>query len=990
MTSPALHFDRFRFNPAQQRLEDVAGSIHLNPKSFAVLGMLLARRGELVLKDELLDTVWPDTHVADGVLKVCVAEIRRALGDSPTEPRFIETVHRRGYRFIATATAAESEAPAPEARSILAWPPGGTPTSRTPVGLVGRSGDLRILEQRFATCLAGERQLVFVSGEPGAGKTALVEHFAAGLAERGPVAITGSQCLEQFGAGEAYMPVLEAVGRLVRTDRTARLLLRRYAPTWFVQLPWLIDDEDRDRLGRELFGAARERMLRELAEFLEALAADIPLVVVLEDLHWGDPSTVDLLSLVAARREPARLLLIVTYRPVELILNRHPLRGVAQQLAAAAHCANAALDELDVGAVSAWVERRFARHRFASDVPLLLHARTDGNPLFLVTLVDHLLARGTIVEREGCWEASDGLDRELRTVPESARLLIAQQLDRLQPEDRRLLEAASLAGVAFSAATVAAALDQRDGGAAHIETRCEQLAGAGPFLRGNGDVTWPDGTIAEGFAFRHSLYRETLAALVPAGRRAELHRRIGSVLEDAYGARAPELAAELALHFEEAGDGLRAARNRRLAADTAARRHAAAEVEGHLEKALALLASLAPSPERDAEEMRAQSMLGAALTMTRGFAGPEVEAAYRRALELASAAPPERSMFPLLWGLMGFYIMRGNLTEACELADRMLVIADGSGDALMRMVAHHAKWTVHFFSGDFRATQRHLDEGEPLYDLVTDRNAALAFGQDQKVAALAHRAILEWYLGRIDQAVETSRRAVEHSHAVGHPIPIAFALLYDCWLRILRREPAACLETAEAVITYASDNGMPHWLPGAIHVRGWALAQLGEVERGMADIESALAVLTAVGANLGRGPRTFDLATLKAQLGRLDEARAILEDAKAVAARTGERYDDSEMLTFDAQLSLLEAGGAAAAPPAVREQAEATMQAAIDCAHRQGAIMLELRAVMALVKTFPERPSGGRARRRLAELLDALTEGFDTADLREASRLAGR
>ena len=519
-----LHFDRFRFDRANQRLEDPSGAIRLNPKAFEVLRVLVERPGQLVLKDQLLDEVWPDTHVADGVLKVCMAKIRRALGDSATAPRFIETVHRRGYRFVGKVTATQmAEAPAPRgecgearSRSLLAWPAGGLPAGQAPVGLVGRSGELELLEERLARALRGERQVVFVTGEAGAGKTALVEHFVAGIARRQTLAITGSQCLEQFGAAEAYMPVLEAVGRLVREDGAARSLLRRYAPTWFAQLPWLIEEEDRERLGRELLGAARERMLREMAEFVEALGAEIPLVLVLEDIHWSDPSTVDLLSLIAVRREPARLLVLATYRPVELILAHHPLRAVSQRLAASRRCGEVALDDLGVEAVAEYLERRFAGSRFPPEVARLLRERTDGNPLFLVTLVDHLLTRGAIVEGNGHWEVGKGLRGELAAVPESLRLMIEQQLDRLGAEDRQLLEGASLAGIEFSAAIAAVGADR---GTAEAEEGCERLAHAGPFLRHAGIAAWPDGTVAGCFAFRHSLYRETLAAAVPSRRR---------------------------------------------------------------------------------------------------------------------------------------------------------------------------------------------------------------------------------------------------------------------------------------------------------------------------------------------------------------------------------------------------------------------------------------------------------------------------------------
>jgi DNA-binding winged helix-turn-helix (wHTH) protein len=443
-----LQFDRFRFDRANQRVEDASGAIRLNPKAFDVLRVLIERPGQLVSKEQLLDAVWPDTHVADGVLKVCMAEIRKALGDSATAPRFIETVHRRGYRFVAKVAAvgaadARGERGYARGGSILAWPPGGVPARRADVGLVGRGAEIGLLEERLAQALRGERQVVFITGEAGAGKTALVEHFISDVA-RQTVAITGSQCLEQFGSAEAFMPVLEAVGRLVREDGTARSLLRRYAPTWFAQLPWLIEDEDRDRLGRELLGAARERMLREMAEFVEALAADIPLVLLLEDLHWSDPSTVDLLSLISMRQEPARLLVLATYRPVELILAHHPLRTVSQRLAGNRGCSEVALDELGADAVAQYLERRFAGNRFPSELARLLRDRSGGNPLFLVTLVDHLLACGAIVARDGHWTVDKGLRSELAAVPESLRRMIERQLDRLDAADRQLLESASV------------------------------------------------------------------------------------------------------------------------------------------------------------------------------------------------------------------------------------------------------------------------------------------------------------------------------------------------------------------------------------------------------------------------------------------------------------------------------------------------------------------------------------------------------------------
>ncbi len=989
-----LHFDRFRFDGANRRIEGAAGAIRLNPKAFDVLLALIERAGQFVSKAQLLDQVWPDTHVADGVLKVCMAEIRKALGDSAAAPRFIETVHRRGYRFVAELTAADS-AEAPAARgvsdalrtqSLLAWRPSSS-ADGAPV-LVGRGSELEQLDEHLARALGGERRIVFVTGEPGAGKTALVEHFVAGAARDRTLAITGSQCLEQFGSAEAYMPILEAIGRLVREDGAIATLLRRYAPTWFAQLPWLIAEEDRDRLGRELVGAARERMLREMAEFVEALGAEIPLVLVIEDLHWSDPSTVDLLSLIAVRREPARLLVLATYRPVELILARHPLREVARRLAAGRRCTEIALDDLGVESVTEYLRRRFAQGRFAPDVAGLLHERTGGNPLFLVTLVDHLLARGAIVERDQHWTVTTEFRRELAAVPESLRLMIERELDHLDVEDRRLLEGASLAGVEFSSVLAAVGTDCS---AAEAEDRCDRLARAGRFVRHAGLATWPDGTAAGRFAFRHPLYRETLAGAVPRHRREHLQLRIGELLEHAFGGRSSELAAELAVHFEEGGDRARAARYRRAAAQTAAGRYAFAEAQAHLEKGLALLADVAPSPDRDRLELPLQSALGAVLTTTRGYAAPEVEQAYTRALELWGASPHEVSAFPELWGHHVLHLTRSELDSALQLADRIQTIAEASGDRLMRLQAHHGLWTVHYVRGDFTKALQHIDQGEPLYDPDADRTSALVYLHDARATAMSVRSLILWNFGRIDHALEVNRQSVEHARTLGHPVSFAYVLVHAGWLRMLRREPEACDAEAEAVIAYATQHELEYWMARGLLLRGWALAEQGALEDGIADMERGLASLAALGTRIGQTTYHAQLVPAMMRAGRFQEARALIERTKALVASTAERYYEAEIHRLDAELVVAEAGGADRAPAAARRRAAGLLQTAIECAAHQGARTLELRATTTLARVCGRGTVGEQVRARLAGLLATFTEGFDTADLQDARRLvAGR
>jgi DNA-binding winged helix-turn-helix (wHTH) protein/tetratricopeptide (TPR) repeat protein len=967
-----LCFDRFRFDRADQRLEDASGVIPLNPKAFEVLSVLIERRGQLVLKDQLLDEIWADTHVADGVLKVCIAEIRRALGDSATEPRFIETVHRRGYRFVAKITAPRSFEPMPssEARgqgqspSLIAWPAGGLPTGRAPGGLVGRGGEIELLEERLARAVRGERQVVFVTGEAGAGKTALVEHFVTGIARDQTVAVTGSQCLEQFGSAEAYMPVLEAIGRLVREDETARPLLRRYAPTWFAQLPWLVEEEDRGRLERELLGTARERMLREMAEFVEALGAKIPIVLVLDDLHWSDPSTVDLLSLLAGRRDPARLLVLGTYRPAQLVLARHPLRAVSQRLAANRQCTEVTLDDLGVEAVAEYLERRFAGSRFPFDVARLIRERTDGNPLFLVTLVDHLLARGTIVEHDRQWHAAKELRGELATVPESLRRLIEQQLERLRPEDRELLEAASLVGFEFSAAAAAAGAN-RD--TAEAEEHLERLAGGGPFLRSAGGTAWPDGTVAGSFAFRHPLYREALAAAAPARRRAASHLRIGSVLERAYGERSSELGAELALHFEEGGDRARAVHYRRLAAQTAIGRHALAEAQTHLEAALALLAGLPASSERDREELSLQSMVGPVRMATRGYAAPETERAFTRARVLCDALPVTPELYPVLRGLISYHQVRAQLGQALALGEQLLRHAAlRQEDRPLRVQAHYGHGATLFHIGALDAARTHFEAALADYDPATHRQHILVYGgYDPGVACALWLAWVRALQGEMDDAAIRNSDGLALARHHAELFSLAWAYYGTSVSQQIFRDWPASEDAAAEAARLAEEHGFPYVLGMAMINRGWALMMQGKTAAGVPMLRDGVARVDRTGAALVRPSYLGMLAAADAMEGNRKSAIARFDEALGELERTGERLHEPGLLIGKGHL--LAAGGHRGRSSRPSDNAaEACLRRALDVAHAQGARLLELRAAVALSRHYAERGRMKEARALLS------------------------
>src|SRR5262245_5446385 len=393
---PALRFGPFRLDGPDGLLWRQDRVVPLPPKPTAVLWSLASRAGQLVTKGALLDAAWPDTAVTETVLTGSIRTLREALGDEPTRPRYIETVHRRGYRFVGPVHA-EAD-PSPSVPSLHPEPPPEpaepAPFSAAASICVGRQAELALLVRSYDETLQGRRQTVFVTGEPGIGKTTLVDAFVSELGQREAVWMGRGQCVEQYGAGEPYLPLLDVLGELCAGRGAAECItqLRRHAPSWLGQLPALLGEVERDGLQREARGATRARMLRELADFVDALATTHPLVWVLEDLHWSDPSTVEVLALIARRRAHARCLVIGTYRPVELILRQHPLKAAKEELRSHGQCVEIVLGHLSDAAVADYLARRAPGAAAPSDVTAFVQRRTQGHPLFMATLADYLVA----------------------------------------------------------------------------------------------------------------------------------------------------------------------------------------------------------------------------------------------------------------------------------------------------------------------------------------------------------------------------------------------------------------------------------------------------------------------------------------------------------------------------------------------------------------------------------------------------------------------
>jgi DNA-binding winged helix-turn-helix (wHTH) protein len=489
-------FASFRLDHVNQCLWQGTVQIPLSPKAFSVLLYLVERSRELVTKQELLDAVWPDVHVTEGVLKRAILEIRKALADPIDEPRFIQTLHRRGYRFMCPATETGG---------------GETTLCESSVSqekLIGREPECRQLDTWLRDAQAGSRQVVFVTGETGLGKTTLVEHWMRSVAGSGSAVFGRGRCVQHPGNEEAYLPVLEALEQLgVALGRKFIDVFRAYAPGWLLQLPALMSPEDRRNVREEVLEPARAPILREIANALEVLSQDSPLVLVLEDLHWSDAATIVFLTSIARRTSPARLMVLATFRTAGSAGIKSSLLAAKNELELHRQCHELALRPLTEHETGEYVESRFPGLN-SPTVASVLHSRTAGNPLCLVCLVDQL-------SRSGRMESDTAVIRE--TVPEALQLLFKRQAAELDRAEQQVLDAAALAGESFSAGAVAAALgwDEED-----AEAVCDNLAQREGAIRRS-----PAG----GYSFVNGLSRDSLR--IPLGQRSQPCRSVAGARE---------------------------------------------------------------------------------------------------------------------------------------------------------------------------------------------------------------------------------------------------------------------------------------------------------------------------------------------------------------------------------------------------------------------------------------------------------------------------
>lgn len=944
-------FGAYRLDVAAGRLWKGDQPVPLQPKPLAVLRYLAARPGVVVSGDELLAALWADAHVTRAVLKVAVRAVREAIGDDAETPRFLATVGREGYRFIGGA-----EAPAlPRVGAAAA------------VAMVGRDADLARLHAALGQALGGRRAMMLVSGEAGIGKTTLLDRFVAEAMRAEGVRVGRGQCLEQYGEGEAYLPILDALGGLARDDGDGAFaaVLRRHAPSWIGHLAAL-DPGRRPRAGGSgAVAALPARMMRELADALEVLTRERTLALVLDDLHWCDRSSVDLLACLALRRQPARLLVVGSLRPADMRAADHPFLAVQHDLRAKGLCEEIALALLSPADVAAYLDARFpgAPASGLRQLAARVHARTEGNALFMINMVNDLVGAGLLAWRDGRWQVDGSVDSATDRIPTGLQALLDRRLRRLPPTTRRVLEAASVAGEEFAVTAVAAALAAEP---AAVEAVCEDLAAQGTLIADAGLAEWPDGSVSSRYRFQHALYRRALYEGIAEARRVRLHRAIGRREEVGFGAAADEHAAELAMHFNRGRAWPRALHFHELAIAAALDRHAAHEAVAHSGAALEVLARLPASAARRRRELPLALARATLLMALQGYAAPATEQAWAHARRLSDALPAGPQLGPVLRGLLSFHQVRAELAVALDYGAQLLRLAElRPRDPLLRVQAHYGVGTTHFHRGELHAARTHLEAALAAYEPATHRRHILVYGgYDPGVACTLWLAWTLIMQGEVDEGAARTAAALALAERHGDAFTLAWAHQAASSSHQLFGDWPATAAAAERAMRLAEEQGFPFVLGIATISSGWARLMQGERDAGSAMLRDGVAQVERTGAALMRPASLGMLAAVDVLEGNPGAALARVDEGLADIERSSERLLEASLLI---QRSRLLVGGAARG--AAREAAEASLRHALDVARGQGARLLELRAALALARHC--QPGGRRAAAARQELAAA-------------------
>ncbi len=926
--------------------------VALRRKAWEVLYRLASRRGEVHANADLLRAVWGDVAISPQVLTNAIREIRTALDDTVDPPRFVRTIRGRGYVFLADVHAFRRHA--------------------RPDVVVGRDAELRRLAEIWDHARAGRSRLCFVTGEPGIGKTTLVDTFLAHCcresAVAGPLAAHGV-CAEQHGRGEAYMPLLEAIDELLDAPEFPDALkeLRRCAPAWLAQLPWRLGrDDERVTLAQSLTGMTTPRMLQQGIAFLRTAAARRSLVLVLEDVHWSDLATLDLLAALARRPVAAPLLILATYRRVDAADRAHPVVPLALELARSGAAEELALGPLDGRAAGNYVAARFASAELAFALADRLTEQSAGNPLFMRTLIDELVARGAILRGADGWHLAGGATK-LDELPKTLREFVGAELDTLPPPVRDVVEAASVSELAFTAPELAAAIAAD---APAVERTCERLVKRGRLLRVAADVGGDvDGGAPAGvrrYAFVHAAYRRFVYEQIAPLTQRSLHRGIAAALAAARPNDEDGVAGRVAMHYARGGDSRNAIAYFDRAATYAERHSAYRESAAHLRAALdqaAAGATTVPAERIGAMQLRVAGLL----SFVESYGAMKVGDALAAARDAFAARAAPQGQFMAELGIGRYELVRGRHDAALPHVARILEM---SATVLQPLRAVACCWAGFAASlrGELARACALFEEGLAAPEapgLLRDMDAHRLMGS-QSAIVLGVRGDLAGGRARAEAALERAR-------GNARPGDLTQALLLETERATFLRDHDVGRVYAAETIRMAHEAGLPSFLVLARFYQ--ALFDTGRPAARIAAMREAIVERRRLGDRWHESLLLTLLAETELEAGDVESARATIDAARGYVAESNERHYLAEVQRVQGE-SRCAVGDADAAANGTRLLADA-----VETAAGQGARLLALRAATSLARHARDGGAAGELVRHV-EVFPSAVESWDLKEAR--------
>jgi serine phosphatase RsbU (regulator of sigma subunit)/predicted ATPase len=833
--------------------------------------------------------------------------------------------------------------------------------------LIGRDAELRLLEDRWEQAQEGQSQIVLVLGEAGLGKSRLVRTVVS-LIRENPVSVDQPQsqvvewrCAEHFQNSELH-PVSDFMNRFlgfgandspsVRFERLARHLedygLNSPESVGLVAKLLFLPEDDRYLASGLTPAREREETFRAVRQWLDACAAKRPTLFIIEDLHWGDASTLEFLGQLIEGGQSGRILMMLTFRPEFKV-----------PWPAAPHQTFLALNRLSRRQVTQWM-------RTGSNVPLpdslitQVYQRTGGVPL-LVEEFTRMVRESAVASPTSA--ASPG------EIPATLQDLVLARLERMGC-DREIVLLASTLGHRFDYGLLAATASV---GEERLRTELAKLVSA-DVLYSKGQ--WPHSS----YLFKHALLEEALYTAIDEQERRAFHQRIAETMEAQFPNVAetqPELLAE---HFTKAGLVLKAVWYCLKAGLRSKDRFANVEAVSHFQKGIHLLEKLEPSATRDALELELLGPLGTAYIAWRGYADPEVGPILSRAHALCERVGETPQVFAIMWGNFAYHIVRGDFRMCAALAEEAIAFADRLNEPGILMEALFLRGITCLYRGDFSSARDICADVIARFD-DRERTASLAklIGEDPGITCRCYLSLALWHLGLADQALELSRQTVDLARSIDHVFSLEYALHHSGWLHHHCRLGTQTQVAAEEQVQIAGEQGFLFWqATGTLYTAGGLLLQ-GRTEPGLRLLEQGLQAYRATGAQLGLPYYLSMLADACIRVGRFAEADTALSEAIALAEKNDERFQEAELCRLKGELLLAQSNNQAGA--------EKWFRRSIQTAEEQGSKAWTLRATMSLVRLWQKQGHREKAFTTLGSRYGSFTEGNATPDLADAATL---